>query len=78
MAPEVTVAIIQILPSILAIGVVLILAVIFKKPLEQRIIPRLSGFKILGVEITLLKGQRFYGLTMSPSETANSLRSCSP
>ena len=55
MAPEITVAIIQTLPSILAIAVLLILAVIFRKPLKQRILPRLSGLKILGVEISLLK-----------------------
>jgi hypothetical protein len=55
MPPEVTVAIIQILPPILAILTILILAAIFRKPLEHRLLPRLSGIKILGVEISLLK-----------------------
>jgi len=52
---EVTVAIIQILPSLLGIIALLVLILVFRTSLEQRIIPRLSGLKILGVEITLLK-----------------------
>jgi hypothetical protein len=52
---EVIVALIETLPAILAIVGVILLAIMFKKPIEQRIIPRLSGLKAFGVELTLLK-----------------------
>lgn len=52
---EVVVAIIQILPSIIGVVALLVVIVVFRKPLKQRIIPRISGLKFLGIEITLLK-----------------------
>lgn len=52
---EVIVAIIQTLPALLSLITLLALVLVFRKPLEQRIIPRLSGLKILGVEVTFLK-----------------------
>ncbi len=52
---EVVVAIIQTFPSILSILALVTLALVFRRPLAQRIIPRLSAIKILGFEITLLK-----------------------
>ena len=55
MATDVAVAIIEILPSILLTGAVLILILVFRKPLEQRILPNLSSVKLFGFEITLLK-----------------------
>lgn len=55
MPTEIVVALIETLPAILAIVGVMLLAIMFKKPIEQRIIPRLSGLKAFGVEISLLK-----------------------
>ena len=52
---EIIVAIIQILPTLFGIVALLVLILVFRIPLTQRIIPRLTGLKILGVEITLLK-----------------------
>ena len=55
MEKEIVVAIIETAPAILSIIVVVALALVFRKPLAQRILPRISGVKFLGVEITLLK-----------------------
>ena len=55
MSADIVVAIIQILPSMLAVLGLVILVIAFRKPLAQRILPRLSGVKVFGLEITLLK-----------------------
>ena len=55
MRTEIVVAIIEALPELAAvIGIVTVL-VIFRKVIAERIIPRVTGVKFLGMEITLLK-----------------------
>ncbi|WP_420627859.1 hypothetical protein [Candidatus Leptofilum sp.] len=55
MDTEVIVALIGIAPSALATIGIITVAIIFREPIRTRILPRLAGLKILGVEITLLK-----------------------
>lgn len=56
MATEIIVALIEIAPLILAVVAILVLVIIFRDSIRQRILPRLAGLNILGVvEITLLK-----------------------
>lgn len=55
MDPTILVALIDAAPPILATAGVIVLAVAFRKPIAQRIIPRVSGLKLFGFEITLLK-----------------------
>lgn len=55
MPTEIVVALIAILPGLLAGIVLLMLILVFRKPIVDNILPNLSGLKILGVEIVLLK-----------------------
>jgi hypothetical protein len=55
MANEIVVALIEVLPGLLAGLALLILVLVFRRPIIEYIIPNLSGLKVFGVEITLLK-----------------------
>jgi PleD family two-component response regulator len=55
MNTEIVVALIEAAPSVVTILLVLVLALVFRDAIQKRLLPRLSGLKLLGVEITLLK-----------------------
>jgi len=52
---EIAVALIESLPSVLAIGAVALLAIVFRRTLEERVLPRLSGVVVFGVSLSFLK-----------------------
>jgi CheY-like chemotaxis protein len=52
---EVVAALIGIVPGVLAGLALLILVLVFRKPIIEHVIPNLGGLKIFGLEITLLK-----------------------
>lgn len=75
----IAVAIIEILPSILAFVTLFIVIIVFRKPLEQRILPRLSGLKVFGVELTLLQeslneAATVQNVTISADDKLNALK----
>jgi hypothetical protein len=55
MPTEIVVALIEVVPGLLAGLALLALVLVFRKPIIEHVIPNLGGFKIFGVEITLLK-----------------------
>lgn len=57
MSNEVFVEFIKIIPNLLRLLIYVALILIFYKPIKHHLIPRLSGFKFLGVEATFLSDE---------------------
>jgi Response regulator receiver domain len=68
MDPEVQVALIQLLPAALWVAFWVVLVWIFYRPIRDEVIPRLSSFKVMGVEVGLRnldEAAKAKGMTLS-------------
>ena len=55
MDEKITVELIKLIPSLIWVGVFVILALVFYRPVRYELIPRMTGLKALGVEATFVK-----------------------
>lgn len=52
MSPEVTVELIRLIPSGLWILFLTVMVAVFYRPIKHRLLPRMSGFRVFGIELT--------------------------
>lgn len=57
MSEQILIELIRLIPSLLGLVVIAVLVGVFYRPIRHELIPRMSGLKVLGLEVSLLRDQ---------------------